>query len=113
MMTDEQLQRTLQEVSADIEKLSSLERALTEEERKHRARLLRRKYILDKIKEAKEKNRKDDELYNSTVYDWLVPWGEKHPILMGIMMHLMRIRWGSSLTPIAIRDLGERRDEKR
>ncbi len=112
-MTDEELREKLEEVSVGIARLSSLERPLTKEEEKYRARLLRRKHVLDKIKEAKEKNRKDDELYNSTVYEWLVPWGEEHPILMAILMHFMRIRWGSSLTPIAIRESGKWKGEKR
>jgi len=112
-MTDEQLREKLEEVTADIERLSRLERPLTPEEEQYRARLLKRKHVLDKIKEAKEKNRRDDELYNSAVYEWLVPWGEKHPVLMAILMHFMKIRWGSSLTPIAIREAGKRKDEKR
>ena len=93
MWTDEQLQEALQEVSADMDKLSNSEKPLTKEEGKYRKKLVMRKYVLDKIKEAKEKDQKDDELYNTTVYDLLVPWGERHPILMNIMMRLMKTKW--------------------
>jgi len=104
MMTDAELKQNLEEVSAGIDKLSNLERPLTREEERDRARLKYRKYVLDRIKEAREKHRKDDEVYNSTVYELLVPWGEKHPILMLIMTHLMKIKWGSSITSISLRE---------
>jgi len=97
MWTDEQLQQALQEVSAGLDKLSNSEKPLTKEEASYRKRLVMRKYVLDKIKEAKGKDQKDDELYNCTVYGLLVPWGEKHPILMNIMMRLMKTKlWGVS-----------------
>ena len=93
MMSNEQLQQALQEVSEDLDKLNNSEKPLTKEEEKYRKKLVMRKYVLDKIKEAKEKKHKDDELYNSTVYDLLVPWGENHPILMNLMMRLMKTKW--------------------
>jgi hypothetical protein len=104
MMTDAELKEKLQEVSADIDKLSNLDRPLTKEEERDRARLKYRKYVLDKIKEAREKHRKDDEVFNSTVYEMLVSWGERHPILMLIMTHLMRIKWGSSFASVSLRE---------
>ncbi|GAH65764.1 unnamed protein product, partial [marine sediment metagenome] len=85
MMMDKELQRVLKEVSADIDRLANSDRPLTKEEEKYRRRLLKRKYVLDSIKEAKEKHRRDDELFNSTVYEMLVPWGERHPFLMGLV----------------------------
>jgi hypothetical protein len=104
MMTDAELKEKLQEVSADIDKLSNLDRPLIKEEERDRARLKYRKYVLDKIKEAREKHRKDDEVFNSTVYEMLVSWGERHPILMLIMTHLMRIKWGSSFASVSLRE---------
>ena len=95
MMSNEQLQQALQEVSEDLDKFSNSEKPLTKEEEKYRKKLVMRKYVLSKIQEAKEKKRKDDELYNSTVYGLLVPWGENHPILMSITMRLMKARWWS------------------
>ena len=103
-MTDEELQRVLKEVSNGINKLSNLDRPLTKEEKKHRGRLSRRKYVLDKIKEAREKNHKDDEVFNTTVYEMLVSWGERHPILLGIFTQLLKVRWGSGLTAVSLRE---------
>ena len=109
MMTDEQLQQALQEVSDGLDKLSNSKKPLTKEKRKDRGRLLRRKYILERIKEAKEKHHKAEELYNSSIYDFLVPWGEKHPFLMSIMMHVMRIKWQSGLSPLAFKESTEKK----
>jgi len=111
MMTDEQLQRVLKKVSADIDKLSNSDRPLTKEEKKNRARFKYRKYVLDCIKQAKEKNRKEDEIYNSTVYEFLVPWGERHPLLMGLVIHLMKIKWGSGLASVAFRESASTKKE--
>lgn len=104
MMMDKELQRVLKEVSADIDRLTNSDRPLTKEEEKYRRRLLKRKYVLDSIKAAKEKHRRDDELFNSTVYEMLVPWGERHPFLMGLVTHLMRVKWASGLASVSIRE---------
>jgi hypothetical protein len=106
MMNEEQLRQALQKVSADLDKLANSDKPLTKEEREYQNRLLRRKYVLGKIKEAKDKKRKDDEVFNSTVYEMLVSWGERHLILMGIMTHLMRIKWGSGLASVSLREAG-------
>lgn len=93
MMSEEQLQGLLQEISGELEGLSSLERPLTKEEGKHRKKLQLRKYVIDRIKEAKDKDQKSDELYNTTYYQMLVPWGEKHPVLFFFWMRIIRARW--------------------
>jgi len=93
MMTDEQWKEAIQEASGELEKLADLERPLTKEEEKHRNRYRIRKYVLDKIKEARDVNRKSDELYNTTYYQMLVPWGERHPVLFFFLMRIIRGRW--------------------
>ena len=93
MISEEQLKELRQEVSGELEKLSSLERPLTSEEKKQQGVYRTRKYVLDKIKEAKDKNQRSDELYNTTYYSMLVPWGEKHPVLFTILMRIIRTRW--------------------
>jgi hypothetical protein len=110
MMTKEQLQEALEEVSADLEKLSNREKPLTKEEKKYRGKLLMRRNVLESIKEAKEKNQKSEELYNSTVYSLLVPWGEKHPVLMFFVMRLMRARWWG-MSSYALREPVEREEK--
>ena len=111
MMSDERLQQALKEAADGLDKLSNSKKPLTKEEKKDRGRLLKRKYILDRIKEAKEKNHRSEELYNSSIYELLVPWGEKHPFLMFVLMHLLRVRWQSGLSPIALRDSPERKSK--
>lgn len=111
VMTDEQLQQALQEASAGIAKLSKSDKPLTKEEKKYRARLQKRKNILGRIKEAREKNQKEMELYHTTIYDFLVPWGEKHPFLMFFMMSMMRARWSSGLMSFALRESAKRKEK--
>ena len=96
MMSDEELQKTLKEVSRDLARLSKSEKPLTKEERKYRGRLLMRQHVLAQIKIAKEKKHKDTELFNTTIYEMLVSWGERHPVLMFFMTNIMRARWGIS-----------------
>jgi hypothetical protein len=112
MLTSEALQQALQEASDGLEELSGLERTLTREEEKERFRLNRRQYVLSKIKEAKDKDRRDDEVYNTTVYEFLVPWGERHPFLMSLLIHFMKIKWGSGYTSVSIRDVGKVQERK-
>ena len=92
-MTEEQLKEAIQGVSGELAGLANLERSLIREEEKHRNRLRFRKYVLDKIKEAKDENQRSDELYNTTYYNMLVPWGEKHPILFFLLMRIIKARW--------------------
>ena len=111
MMTEEQLKELSQEVDGELEKLSSLERPLTGEEKKQRNIYRIRKYVLDKIKEAKDTNRKGDELYNTTYYNMLVPWGEKHPILFALWMRIIKARWWG-ITAYSYGDVGEKKKGK-
>ncbi len=111
MMTEEQLKELRQEVDGELEKLSSLERPLTGEEKKQRNIYRIRKYVLDKIKEAKDTNRKGDELYNTTYYNMLVPWGEKHPILFALWMRIIKARWWG-ITAYSYGDTGEKKKGK-
>jgi hypothetical protein len=93
MMTEEQLQELRQEVGGELNNLANLERPLTKEEKEHRGKLRHRKYVLDKIKEAKDRKQKSDELFNTTYYQMLVPWGEKHPLLFFFWMRIIKGRW--------------------
>jgi hypothetical protein len=73
MMTAEQWKEAMNEVTGELETLTNLERPLTKDEEKHRSKYRIRKYVLDKIKEAGDKDSKSDELYNTTYYQMLVP----------------------------------------
>lgn len=90
-MTDEQLQRALQEISESIDKLPQSDEALSSEERKRKVVLSMKKQVLERIKDAREKNEKGQELYEIIVYGLLTSVGEKHPYLASLIR--ANIRW--------------------
>ena len=90
MMTDEELQMATKEVSDGLAELPDTEEPLTKEEKRRKNVLLIRKDILERIKEAKEKGRKDQELKSTMDYSLLMEWGEKHPFWAHIMRLSMR-----------------------
>ena len=83
-MTDEELQQTIQGLQEAIDKLSDSDEPLTKKEKRRERILLLQKEALVKVKEAREKNDKRQELANMTMYGLLESWGEKHPILLHI-----------------------------
>lgn len=95
MISDEDLKRLRQETSDALAELDGRDRPLTGEERKYRGKLGRRKQALDLIAEARKHNRKDAELFHTTVYNLLVPWGENHPVLMFFALAVMRMKWST------------------
>ena len=92
-MNDEELQQKIQEVSESIDKLSDPDKPLTKKEENHKRVLLLMKETLEKIKTAREKGDKEQEMANIMNYGLLATYGEKHPILT----HLMRIKLRSNL----------------
>ena len=90
-MTDEELQRAIQDVGENIEKLSNSDKPLTKKENGYKQELLHRQRVLYKIKEAKEKNRRDDEMYNSILYSLLTSRIGKYPFLVRFIMN--KFRW--------------------
>ena len=92
-MTNEELQRELQNISEAIDRLSNSDEPLTKQEKRRKHILLLKKETLQKIKEAREKNQKDQELLHTANYGLLTSLGEKHPYLM----HLIKsnLRWSS------------------
>jgi hypothetical protein len=95
-MTDEDLEKEIQEVRRSIVSLAKPEGPLTREETRYRETLASKKVVLDRIKEAKEKNRSNDEIYNNLVYSFLKSdWPQKHPFLASIV--LRNFRWGLHL----------------
>ena len=93
IMTDEDIQKAIQEVSESLDNLPKADDSLSGEERRRRAVLLLKKDILGKIKDAREKNEKDKELHNTMVYGLLTSWGEKHPYLMALVQS--NLRWNA------------------
>jgi hypothetical protein len=81
MMTDEELQQESQEIANSLARLPDTNESLTKEEQRSKRLLLSRKYALEKIKEAKAKDRRDLEIRSTVDYSILTDWGEKHPFL--------------------------------
>ena len=84
-MTDEELKQTMQAISESLAKLSDPDQPLSKEEERRKYLLLLKKETLEKIKSAREKNQKTEELRQSMVYGLLESWGEKHPNLMRVV----------------------------
>ena len=74
-MTDEELQKVIQDVTNDIDNLPK-------DEASRKRMLSLKKDILCKIKEARETNDKDIELVNTALYGLVTSMGESHPYLM-------------------------------
>ncbi len=92
MMTDEELQEAINDLSESINNLPKADKSLSKEEKRRRQLLLLKKETLEKIKEAREKNQSDDESYNAMVYGLLTSWWGKHLYLMSLIK--TRLRWG-------------------
>lgn len=93
MMTDEQLQQELQNVSGSLDKLSACDDPLTKQERRHQHILLLRKETLLKITQAREKGDKNREFTNLAMYGLLTSLGEKRPFLM----HLVKSKFSTHI----------------
>ena len=87
-MTDEELEKTIQEVSESLDNLPEPDEHTP---RHRREMLLLKKKTLFKIKEAKKKGNSSQELRNSVYYSLLTSWGEKHPFLLSLVMS--QLRW--------------------
>lgn len=95
MIPDEDLKQMLHDFSSRLDELANSDRPLTEEEKKYRGKLLKRKQILTEVKRARDQKQKDAELFHTTVYNIMVPWGEDHPVMMFFMLIVMRMKWSS------------------
>jgi len=92
-MDDEELQQKIQDVSESIDKLLNSDKPLTKKEEIHKRVLLLMKETLERIKTAREKGDKEQEMSNIMNYGLLATYGEKHPFLA----HLMKIKLRSNL----------------
>ena len=93
VMTDEDLQKEIRQVTESIENLPEPDKSDSKEEKRHRDVLLVRKEVLERIKKAREKGDKNQELQETMTYGLLTSWGEKHPYLMGLVRS--NIRWNA------------------
>ena len=92
-MTDEELEKEIQEVSENINKLSDSDKPLTKEEQRRKQTLLLREETLKAIESAKKRGDLSREITMGIDYALLTSWGESHPFLT----HLMRVRLRSNI----------------
>jgi len=90
-MTDEELQRTIEEVSEELDILYNSDKPLTQAEKRHRQILSLQKQILQEIKEARAENDTIQERNLAVDYGLLISMGEKHPFLTGFLR--TRSKW--------------------
>ncbi len=91
IMTDEELQKAIQEVDESLDNLSKTDEPLTKQQARSRKILLLKKETLYHIKEAKATDNKKEEVYHTVHYNLLTRWGEKHPFLIGLV--ISNLRW--------------------
>ena len=85
IMTDEELQRELQNISESLDRLADSDEPLTKQEKRRKQFLLLKKQTLQQIKQAKEKKDFIQESDHTVTYGLLTSVGEKHPFLMGLL----------------------------
>ena len=90
-MTDEELQQSIAELSANIEKLSEPEKTLTKEEDRRKRVLLVKRDTLERLKAAREKGNATQELQLTVQYGLLNSLAEKHPYLMYLLQSKFRM----------------------
>jgi hypothetical protein len=94
MMTDEELEKSIKEISEQISQLAdSPEKPLSREERRKKVLLQAKSRALNRIKAAKEKGNLNQEIRASMDYTLLCEYGEKHPLLINFMKSQMGL-WG-------------------
>ncbi len=94
MLTKEQLEQELKKTNDELNRLAQADKPLTKEEQSWRGKLRFRKVVLDEIKSAKDKGSTGSELYHTTLYEMLIDWGERRPLLMFLMSNILRARFG-------------------
>ena len=81
-MTDEEINELIQELSEEIDKLSDSEKPLTKKEKNHINMVLLKKETLEKLKEAREQGKSQQEFSLTMTYGLLTALGEKYPFLI-------------------------------
>ena len=81
-MTNEELDKLIEEVSAQVERLSDPEKSLTKDERNEKFSLQLQKETLERMKNAKEKGNLQQEIKAGMDYALFKNYGKKHPFLV-------------------------------
>ena len=94
MLTKEHVEQELKKTDDELKRLAQADKPLTKEERSWKGKLQVRKAVLTEIKSAKDKGSTGSELYHTTLYEMLIDWGERRPLLMFLMSNILRARFG-------------------
>ncbi len=94
VMTDQELEETLKDISESLEKSFDSDEPPTKEEKRRRRMLQARKQLLRSIKKAREKGDRNAEVRTNMEYSLLTWIGEKHPVLLLFLLPLVRSRYG-------------------
>ena len=81
-MTDEELEKLIQEITGQMEQLPGPEKSLNRKERRQKLLLQLELEALNKIKEAKKKGSLRQEMKAGVDYALLKEYGKKHPLLI-------------------------------
>ena len=87
-MTDEELDRVLQQVAEEIGRLSDDEKELTKQESSRRHLLLSQQEVLKKMQLAREKKDSSTEMQLGIIYGILTSWVAKYPLLLQLVLNL-------------------------
>jgi hypothetical protein len=89
-MTDEELEKLIQETSEQLDKLSDADKPLAKEERRRKLVLELQGQVLQKIKDAKEKGHLQQEIRACMDYAVLKNYGGKHPLIFNYIHSMTR-----------------------
>ncbi len=90
-MKNEELEKTIKELTDILEKLPSDGKLLSKEQKKQRNLLFKKLEALYGLKDARERGSRSDEIHYATCYSVLDSWGEKHPRLVRFI--ISNLRW--------------------
>jgi len=90
-VTEEELQKAIQEASEELDKLYNSEKPLTKKEKRRKQIVSLQKEILQKMNEARQKGDTFQERDLAVTYGLLTSVGEKHPFLAGFLRS--RFKW--------------------
>jgi hypothetical protein len=95
VIPEEDLKQMLRELAGQLDELANSDKPLTAAEKKSRAKFRRRQLILSEVKRARDNKQADAELFHTSVYNAVVPWGEEHPVMLFFLLIAMRMKWSS------------------
>jgi len=94
MFSKEEIDQKLKETNNELDRLANAPKPLTKEDQSWQGKLRFRKAILDAIKQSKERGNKGQEVYHTTLWEMLIDWGERRPLLLFFVSNILKARLG-------------------